>query len=378
MHKFTTHPPATHLNMEERLARLQLAWSERIGPVTFRHLINRYGTAVSALEALPDLAAKGGGKRPPKIFAADKAKKEMDTLERFGAALLMEGDDDYPAILTHTDGAPPVLLVAGHIHLLKRRSVAIVGARNASGAGQKLAENMARGLGEADLIVTSGLARGIDTAAHRGALLTGTIAVLGCGLDIPYPRENKILQETIAEQGLLISEHPMATKPQANHFPRRNRIISGLSLGLIVVEAALRSGSLITARLAAEQGREVMAVPGSPLDPRAAGTNDLIRDGAILVTSVEDVLENLASLAPKQFSEQENDLFSLAPTHFDEKTLQKARTALLDLLSSTPLAVDDLIRITQLPAPVVVTVLLEMEIAGTAERRHGNRVVRIF
>ena len=368
----------TGLKSAERLARVRLARSENIGPITFRQLVRQFGSAVSALDALPDLARRGGRAKSVKIQSKASAEQEVTAAETYGAELMVLGDADYPPALAAIEDAPPVLYRKGHAHLLTSRRIAIVGARNASAVGRKITRQLARDLGEAGLVVVSGLARGIDTAAHEGALATGTVACVAGGMNIPYPKENTELHDAIEEQGLIVSEMPMGTQPKASHFPRRNRIISGLSLGIVVVEAAFRSGSLITARLAGEQGREVFAVPGSPLDPRSKGTNNLIRDGATLVENAADVLDILRDLPRVPIAEPDKRLFDGPPAQpVGEQELAKARPAIQESLSPTPVEIDEIIRSTKLSASVVLTVLLELEVAGVAVRLPGNRVALI-
>jgi DNA processing protein len=289
------------LSSAERLAWLRLIRSENIGPVNFRRLLARFGTAEAAIAALPDLVRRGGRSRPIKLYPREAAESELSALETLGGRLIAVIEPDYPPALAALEDAPPVISALGDLGLLQRKSVAVVGARNASANGRRLARDLAAGLGTAGFVVTSGMARGIDAAAHVGALETGTVAVVAGGLDVVYPPENEALYGEILARGLLVSEMPPATVPQAGHFPRRNRLISGMSLGVLVVEAARRSGSLITARYALEQGREVLAVPGSPLDPRARGCNDLLRQGAVLVESAEDVVEALEGMQGQRF-----------------------------------------------------------------------------
>lgn len=277
----------------ERRDRLRLIRSESVGPVTWRRLVDRFGSAGRAIAALPDLARRGGRTAPLMIPSADDVDRELAELARLGARLLVLGDADYPPALAAIEDAPPTLAVRGNVELLARRSLAIVGSRNASISGRRLAETLAADLGRAGLVVVSGMARGIDAAAHRGALPTGTVAVVAGGIDVVYPPENASLYEAIAMAGAVVAESPPGVQPLARHFPRRNRIIAGLSAGVLVVEAALHSGSLITARLALEQNRDVFAVPGSPLDPRSRGGNDLIRQGGVLTESADDVLSTL-------------------------------------------------------------------------------------
>src|SRR5215217_2389203 len=274
----------------DAVARLRLIRSENIGPITFFQLIARFGSAQAAIDAIPDLAARGGG-RAPRLVPKSQIEREMEEVERLGARYLFLGQPPYPPLLAELEAAPPALIVKGHVALLDRPAVAIVGARNASAAACRYARQLAQTLGAAGPVIVSGLARGIDTAAHDGAIDSGTIGVIAGGIDIFYPPENEARQRAIAERGLLVAEQAPGVEPRARHFPYRNRIIAGLALGTVVVEAAPRSGSLITARYAAEAGREVMAVPGSPLDPRAQGCNQLIREGATLIQNADDVLE---------------------------------------------------------------------------------------
>ncbi|MEZ5757263.1 MAG: DNA-processing protein DprA [Emcibacteraceae bacterium] len=370
---------AEQLSLQEKIARLRLIRTENVGPVTFRQLIERYKTAEKALEMLPELAKRGGRKKP--LVACSKAMIEADLeeLEKQKGTLIVFGDSLYPRPLAATEDAPPVMMGLGHTHLLQQKSFAIVGARNASAVGLKIATSFARKLGEAGYIISSGMARGIDAAAHHGALESGTIAVLAGGADVIYPRENSVLYEQIRQTGLILSEMPFGTQPQARHFPRRNRIISGLSLGVLVVEATHQSGTLITARLASEQGREVFAVPGSPLDPRSKGPNSLIRQGAQLTESVQDILDVLKFMDERSLSEPQYDLFTLpdTPQQADDnlnKELGKARNIIKEKLSHTAISIDELIRLTELDTSMIQTVLLELELAGEITRHAGNRV----
>lgn len=354
----------------DKIARLRLIRSERIGPVTYFQLLSRYGSAEVALSALPDMARRGGGK-PPRIASKADAEREIAAVEKAGARQLFLGLPPYPSLLAELEDAPPVITCKGHVSLFDKPSVAIVGARNASAAAVRFARALATGLSDAGLTVVSGLARGIDGAAHIGSLDGGTIAVVAGGIDMVYPPEHRELQARIGEQGLIVAEQPPGVEPQARHFPRRNRIISGLSLGVVVVEAAPRSGSLITARLALEQGREVMAVPGSPLDPRAQGCNQLIRDGAILIQSAADVIETI-----KPFGQR--DLWSSTPGYVPSKVAPDAsdseRRAVETLLGPTPAPVDEIIRLSALSPAIVHTVLLELELGGRLDRHAGGRV----
>jgi DNA processing protein len=366
--------PRRPLSDAERLDWLRLIRTENVGPVTFHRLIEQYGTARKAIDVLPDLARRGGRVKPLRVMPKAEAERELEANARLGARLLCWCEPDYPEPLAAVDDAPPVISVLGHAHLLKRRAIAMVGARNASLNGRKFAEGLARDLGAAGLLVVSGLARGIDTAAHRGSLATGTAAVVAGGVDVVYPEENEGLYRDIAAQGAVVAECAVGTQPQARHFPRRNRIISGLSLGVVVVEAAMKSGSLITARMALEQGREVFAVPGSPLDPRCRGTNNLIRQGGTLVEDADDVLRVFQHLKAPPLAERE-DLFSVArPAVPDESEVQRARAIVIENLSPTPVAIDELVRGCQLSPPVVLTVVLELELAGRVQRLPGNQI----
>lgn len=359
------------------IAWLRLIRSEHVGPVTFRRLLERFGTPEDALAALPDLARRGGrsGYRacPPAT-----AERELAAAQRLGLSILKLTDRAYPACLRATDDAPPVLYVRGQAELLGRDAIAMVGARNASLQGRNLTRRLAAELGAAGLLIVSGLARGIDAAAHEGGLSTGTVAVMAGGIDIVYPPEHERLYADIAEHGALVSEMPPGTEPQARHFPRRNRIVTGLSLGVAVIEATLRSGSLISARLALEQGREVFAVPGHPLDPRAAGPNRLLKDGAVLVESAADILDGLKTMRSGPLEEGARDLFTAAPaTRPDEAAVAEARTRILDLVGAVPTALDDILRETGITPPVLAMAVLELELAGRIHRQGGNRIAPV-
>ena len=361
------------LSDEQRLAWLRLIRSENIGPVTFRELINHFGSASAAIAGVPELARKGG--RGIRLCSVEAAERELARATTAGARFVALGEADYPAWLRTIDGAPPLIGVRGGSSCLLRPIIAVVGARNASVAGRKFAAQIAVTLGEAGFAVASGLARGIDAAAHAGALARGTIAVFAGGLDRPYPAENVALADAIVERGgNLISEMPMGWEPRARDFPRRNRLISGISAAVVVVEAALRSGSLITARLAGEQGRLVFAVPGSPLDPRAGGTNQLIRDGATIVTAIDDIIGEVrpmwtAPMPQVRSSIREDD--GGAPAN-DADDSDRAR--IVEALATTPVEVDDIIRFTGLKPGIVRLVLLELDIAGRIEHHGGGRV----
>ena len=355
----------------DRLARLRLIRSENVGPRTYRQLLARYGSAAAALEALPDLARRGGRRGRFLPCPAAAAEAELEAAAALGATTLGAHEDDYPALLAALDDPPPFVHVRGRIDVFQRPAVAIVGARNASAAGIRFARRLAGELGEAGVAVVSGLARGIDTAAHHGSLASGTIAVFAGGLDAVYPPENADLAEEIAGAGALIGELPPGTAPQARHFPRRNRLIAGLALGVVVVEAALRSGSLITARLAAEQGREVFAVPGFPTDPRHAGTNRLLRDGAAFVEGAADVLEALAPMQRQALADRSpKPIVNQDVTRLE---IDQERQTVQRLLGSAPTEIDEIIRQGKLTPATVMTILLELELAGRLDRLTGNR-----
>ncbi|MEX1179615.1 MAG: DNA-processing protein DprA [Cucumibacter sp.] len=366
---------ATDLNLAQRRDWLRLIRSENVGPATFRLLINRYGSAASALAALPHIALRGGGKAPT-IPVLEDIERELEALYRYGGRLVAVGESDYPPLMRHIHGPPPLLAVMGAGATLTREAVGIVGARNASAAGMTLTKRLAADIGEAGFAIVSGLARGIDAAAHSASLKTGTIAVLAGGLDNIYPEDNRPLAEDIlANSGVLITEMPFGYEPRGRDFPRRNRLISGIARGVVVVEAAKRSGSLITARFALEQNREVFAVPGSPMDPRAEGVNALIRDGATLTRDAIDVIEQLRTQRPETLLEDtggdEPDYTDFAAT---AEASEDDRTRLAEMLSVTPVSVDDLIVQSGLAAGLVQTILLELEIAGRVRRSSGQLV----
>ena len=353
------------------IARLRLVRSPGIGPVTFRQLLARFGGAEQALAAVPDLAARGGG-RAPTLFGEAVARAEIDRVQALGAHYLSLGQGLYPRALAQLSDAPPLLTVKGDLSLLERPLVAIVGARNASAAACRFARGLAYDLGRDGVVVVSGLARGIDSAAHDGSLEGGTIGVVAGGIDIAYPPENAERQRVMSERGLVVAEMPPGTEPRARHFPYRNRIIAGLSQATVVIEAAPRSGSLITARLAAEVGREVMAVPGSPLDQRAQGCNQLIRDGATLIQNAADVMEGLRSMTGKlaspayPFEHQAEAVPGEPPTEL--------RSRIIELLGPSPAPVDEIVRLSGAAPGEVQLVLLELDLAGRLERQAGGRV----
>ena len=366
------------LGDRQRLHWLRLIRTPNVGPSSFRDLINRFGSAESALEMLPELMLSGGLGRSVRIPSMSQAEQELDELARAGARLVGIGEPEYPPVLRQMENAPPMLSIKGEPAVFSLPPVAIVGARNASLAGVKMARTLAASLGAEGFAVVSGLARGIDTAAHQGGLSTGTIAVFAGGLQRPYPPDNAVLADEIAGRGgALVSEMPFGWEPRAQDFPRRNRIIAGLSLGLVVVEAALRSGSLISARLATEMGRLVFAVPGSPLDPRAAGCNALLKEGATLVTEWEDVVNAIRPLSGRPVSlpgglAEPPDFGSTPPAGEAE------RASVVEALGPTPVSIDELIRHTGLPAAQMFMILLELDLAGRLERHAGGAVSLIM
>jgi DNA processing protein len=360
----------------ERRDRLRLIRSDRIGPIIFRELLTRFGTASAALVAVADLARRGGAQRLPRLHSASDAERELAAVAKLGGRMVLLGDPEYPPALGQLDDAPPALTVRGRVELLAKPCVAIVGARNASANGMRFARQLAAELGAAGFVVVSGFARGIDSAAHHGALQAGTAGVMAGGVDVVYPPENQDLYGALIEAGAALSEQPCGTAPLARHFPQRNRLVSGMSLGVIVVEAAVKSGSLITARRALDQGRELFAVPGSPLDPRARGANELIRGGATLIQGADDVLEVLRPQIPRRPTDVAAGLpdgIAEAPA-MDENSVAGARTAVLEMISSAPTPIDEIIRQCHLSPPVVLTAILELELAGRLQRHPGNHV----
>jgi len=364
-------PKVPHFTDDERRDWLALLRTDRVGPVTFHALIARFGSASAALAELPRMAKRGGGKafEPADI---GECARELEQLAAIGGRAIASCEPDYPRGLAALDAPPPIISVLGHPHLLKKEMVAIVGARNASALARKFTDTLSRDLGFAGLVVASGLARGIDTSAHEAALAVGTVAVVAGGVDVIYPPENDRLYARIKEQGVIVSEMRLNEAPQGRHFPRRNRIISGLSRGVVVVEAAEQSGSLITAQYALEQGREIFAVPGSPLDPRAKGANRLIRDGATLTESAEDILTVLSPMLGGNFREPDAP-FPIPPAALDAEA-DRIRAAVEEALSPAPVEIDELIRQLGAPTGAVLTVILELELAGRLKRHPGNRV----
>lgn len=371
----------------ERLAWLRLIRSERVGPITFFQLLERFGNARAALDALPELARRGGAAQPPRIATEEQARNEIERTEHAGGRLVLRCDSDYPVLLGEIADPPPVIAVIGGmgggldggLDIVSKPAVAVVGARNASANGARFTRQLAADLGQADLTVVSGLARGIDTAAHEGSLATGTVAVLGGGVDVVYPPENRALYDRIAERGAIIAEPPAGTEPRARHFPRRNRIIAGLAYATVVTEAARRSGSLITARMALEQGREVFAVPGFPGDPRAQGPNQLIKQGAQLCEGAHDIVTALTPqvgqpIRRPDLADSWADSRAEPPAESDPGEAAEARRIIAEKLSPAPVDLDELLRQTQLTPATLLTILLEMELAGRLTRHPGNRV----
>ena len=368
---------ARPLSDAEKLDWLQLIRTQNIGPITFHRLLAKYASAGNALKALPELSQKAGRRKPLRAGSRAQAEAELRDAERQGARLIAACEPDYPQALAAIPDHPPILYVRGHASLFEKPALAIVGARNASGVGRKIARTLAAELGAAGLVIVSGLARGIDGAAHEASLETGAIAVVAGGVDIVYPPEHEDLTARIARQGAVISECPMGHQPTARDFPKRNRLIAGLSRGVVVVEAAAKSGTLITANFANDQGREVFAVPGSPLDPRCHGANRLIRDGATLVERAEDVLEALAGQT-RGVKENDGDLFDWTGEETDAheadaEKMASLRRRLLELLSFTPLHRDEILREAGEPPGLVADALLELALSGKVEEHSGGR-----
>lgn len=373
-----SNPALSHLklNDRQRLQWLRLIRTENVGPASFRNLINRFGSAEAAIDALPELTQAGGAKRPNRVPSEAEAEKELAAIERAGAKLVAIGEVGYPEIFKHIHMPPPLLTVKGRLELLNQQAISIVGSRSASATGIRMTHLLATEIGRADYAIVSGLARGIDAAAHRASLRTGTIGVLAGGLNRPYPAENIPLFQEIGEHGALVSEMPFDWEPRARDFPRRNRLVAGLGLGLVVVEAARQSGSLISARLAGEMGRLVFAVPGSPFEPRSAGTNFLLKEGAILVTDTTDILEAMTPLSRSgaQLSMSFSEDFESAAT----PTLSgNERDLVLGALSVTPTPIDNLVRYTGLHPAQFSMILLELDLAGRIER-HPNGSISII
>jgi DNA processing protein len=376
------HSGATALSDNERLARIRLALSDNVGPATWHQLVEHFGSAQEALDNLPDLVQRAGAGRRIRLFSQEDALAILDKTNRAGACLLTPGEPDYPGLLIEAGQAPPLLFALGRTSMLRQPCCGIVGSRNASANGKRFARETAIALGRAGQVVVSGLARGIDTAAHHGALETGTIAVMATGLDVIYPDENAELARHIADTGCLVSEMPPGTRPRAELFPRRNRIIAGLSSTVVVIEAAIRSGSLITARLANELGRDVFAVPGSPYDPRSAGTNRLIRDGAALLADPQELINQLPHRQSAQLGLQEaadalswnRSAHQAGPPTDTPANIEETHRLIVELLGHDPVGIDDLIRESGCRPRDVQEVLLKLDLAGQLERHAGHRV----
>ena len=381
MNLFQTTKKPKDLNEQERLDWLRLIRTDNIGPITFYQLIENFGSAGEALKALPEMSKRGGRKKP--LIAPDEKliEKEYKALQKMGGQIITAMDESYPLALSAIDDAPPVLSIRGNAALLNKSCVGIVGARNASINGKKFAYKIAGELGQRNQIVVSGLARGIDTSAHEGALETGTIAVVAGGIDVVYPEENQKLYDEICEKGLIVAESALGAKPYAAAFPRRNRIVSGISKGIVVVEATQRSGSLITARMAGEQGRYVFAVPGSPLDPRASGPNHLIREGATLVRGADDVMEILMNFGGNTLREPfptQHKFYTPTSVPANEDTPpEDIQERVLSHLSFSSISVDELLRACHLTISALQTTLLELELAGRIKRLPGNRIMLV-
>ena len=371
---------ATSQKQKEVLDILRLIRSENIGPRTFHDLMKYFGDAATALENVQEFSLRGGRSKAIVVCSEQKAIKELEMLNNLGANVITYNSPNYPKALLEISDFPPILSYKGDIELFNQKAIAIVGARNASANGRYFASKISKELIDAGYIVVSGLARGIDTAAHQ-ACTSKTIAVIAGGIDHIYPTENSKLFEQISKEGLLVAELPVGSKPLAQHFPQRNRLISGLSLATIVIEASLKSGSLITARFALEQNREIFAVPGFPLDPRNEGTNKLIKEGAHLIESVQDVIDNIQNY--------ENDKKLLADSaancnnsrSLESKIKQidsNARRQVLELLSNVPVSLNYLTEQLHLPLQVIYTILLELELAGKVYRTHGNKIALIY
>jgi len=365
---------------EDLIDALQLIRTLNVGPVTFFNLMQRFGTAKKSLSALPELSRRGGSKIGLVPFLREMAEKEIEACEKFGAKMVLYGSTDYPALLNNISDPPPIITVRGNTSIWKDKiSLAMVGARNASAIGCQLAQRLAKELGAKDTIIVSGLARGIDTFAHKGSLASGTVAVIAGGINNIYPPENETLYQQIFEQGAVISEQPFGGLPYAGSFPGRNRIIAGMSVGTLVVEASPKSGSLITARFALENNREVFAVPGSPLDPRSKGCNQLIKQGATMVESAQDILDGIAYT-------RRHKLFEIPPAKFtnipfiesvNEDELSELRKKIIGKLSVYAVSIDELVEQCNSSIPAMQTILLELELAGRVKRSAGNKVCLI-
>lgn len=364
------------LTQEEKIARLRLIRTPQVGPVTYAHLMAQFGNAIAAIDNIGQASMRGGRAKPLTAASRAQTEDEFSQTEKLGASLVFSSEPDYPKLLKTIEPVPPVLVLRGHTHLLDKRAVGMVGARNASANGRKMASTLAADLGKAGYVIASGMARGIDTAAHAGSLATGTVAVLAGGVDSIYPPENDKLYNEIVEQGVIIAEMPPGYTAKARDFPRRNRLISGLSLGVIVVEAALRSGSLITARLAGEQSRDVFAVPGSLLDPRCRGCNQLLKESAILAETVDDITDVLDRSQLPHFDEPSKETQNqIRQTPVTSSEVSEAwRRDVIELLGPSPCEIDDLIRESGVAPGAVHAILLELDLAGKLDRLPGGKV----
>ncbi len=352
---------------QEKFNALRLIRSENVGPMTYHQMLGFFKTPSQALEALPDIIKRSAGGRKVRLASKSDIDREIAMLEKRGGKFLFHGESDYPRNLAAIPDAPPVLAALGNAHLASAAKIGFVGARNGSAAAVKITSKLAGGIGEKDFTTISGMARGVDTAAHWASIATGTVAVLAGGVDVIYPTENTELYERLCAEGLILSETPLGTKPLPRHFPRRNRLISGMSLGVVIVEAAFRSGSLITARLAGEQGREVMAVPGSPLDPRCSGTNNLIKQGAAMVETVDDILHIIRPLKD-HLKEDEDAPMQIEMDYTPESVDDAVRQNVIELLGPTPTSIDDLIAMSGLTPQIVHIVIMELELSGKLYR----------
>jgi len=367
------------MELKEKLARIRLSRTNQIGAITFYKLLERYGSAENALKFLPELARKGGRLKDIEIFSESSALQEIERVEKLGGQIIANGEPEYPYMLSQIEDAPPVISVLGNAEILSKPSLGVVGARNASMIGRKICTEFCDRVSDAGFVITSGLARGIDTAAHEASLKGGTVAVVAGGIDVIYPPENEKLYKAIIENdGAIVAESPFGVEPLARHFPKRNRIISGLSLGVLIVEAALKSGSLITANNALEQNREVFAVPGSPKDPRAEGTNKLIKEGAHLADNANDIIMELEALKARPMMDSASSTFApkfefadiKQELDFDEGIYQD----IIDRLTYSPIQIDEIIRDTGYLASHVMTAILELELEGRVERHLGNKI----
>lgn len=364
------------LQKESLVDVLRLIRSDNVGPVTFFSLVHQFGAAKDAIAAIPDLAARGGRRKPVLCYTKKDAEQEIEQVEKLGARMLRFGDEEYPELLLSIYDPPPLITILGSPHIWKtRRNLAIVGARNASANGYQFAKKLGADAGSRGLTVVSGLARGIDTAAHTGSLASGTVAVMASGINLVYPPENKALYGQIAAQGAIITEQPYDAAPHSRSFPGRNRIISGMSLGTVIVEASLKSGSLITARFALEHNRDIFAVPGSPLDPRCKGTNSLIKQGAIVCESIDDVMQGLSREQKLSFREQETTGFRVAETiRTNDGELAEARKLVLSKLGFSAISIDELLIQCRITPNMLSLILLELELAGRLHRLPGHKV----